>query len=458
MNKEKVKKIFGVQRLVKSGLFAAFIIIIAFIGILWFARPKTSEVEKRDLTKFPKLTLAGIWDGSFFSDVDTWYADTYPLREGLISSYHSLQSRYGIRTSQIIAAQPEEEIEEDEPQAGIPAVTGQDEPQTTADPEEGLKEGLGDIDAPAEPVGGIYIAKDSGYGLYSYSAKNSLRYSQLLNRLASNLSGKAKVYSLIAPISAGIMLSDKTRESIGCDDQNPAIETMLSNMDDSIGKVNVHHTLKRHNTEYIFFRTDHHWTALGAYYSYREFCKVKGIEPEELSSYRTMEFKGFLGTFYQQSRRNPALGANPDTVTAYIPNDTNDMTCYMKQGDSYKEYSWKIIYDVTNYPQGEKYNCFAASDQAYNYVHNEKKTDGTSILVVKDSYGNAMIPFLIDHYEHIYWIDYRYYSSFVRWKGGADSSVSALVTEKGIKDVLILNNINFTGANSTLDLFDKLYR
>ena len=88
--KEKVKKIFGVQRLVKSGLFAAFIIIIAFIGILWFARPKTSEVEKRDLTKFPKLTLAGIWDGSFFSDVDTWYADTYPLREGLISSYHSL--------------------------------------------------------------------------------------------------------------------------------------------------------------------------------------------------------------------------------------------------------------------------------------------------------------------------------------------------------------------------------
>ncbi|MBR5112264.1 MAG: hypothetical protein IK097_02430 [Clostridia bacterium] len=455
MNKEKIKKIFGVQRLVKTGLFGAFIIIIAFIGILWFARPKTSEVEKRELTKFPKLTIAGLWDGSFFSDVDTWYADTYPLREGLISSYHSLQSHYGIRSTQIIAAQPEEDDEESK---DIADITGQDEPQTAADPDEGLEEGRGDIDAQAEPVGGIYIAKDSGYGIYSYSANNSLRYSQLLNRLASNLSGKAKVYSLIAPISAGIMLSNKTRDSIGCDDQNSAIEIMLSNMDDSIGKVNVHHTLKRHNTEYIFFRTDHHWTALGAYYSYREFCKVKGIEPEELSSYQTMEFKGFLGTFYQQSHRNPALGANPDTVTAYIPNDTNEMTCYMKQGDIFKEYNWKIIYDVSNYPQGEKYNCFAASDQAYNYVHNEKKTDGSSILVVKDSYGNAFIPFLVDHYEHIYWIDYRYYTAFVNWKGTGDSSVSALVNREGIKDVLILNNINFTGSNSTLNTFDRLYR
>ena len=449
MNKEKIKKTMGMQRLFKAGFFGAFIIIIAFIGILWFARPKTSEVEKRELTKFPKLTISGLWDGSFFSDVDTWYSDTYPLREGLIASYHSLQSHYGIRSTQIIAAKPEEQEETEE----APEVT---EPE--ADPDEGLEEGLGDIDAQAEPVGGIYIAKDSGYGIYSYSAKNSLRYSQLLNRLATNLNGKAKVYSLIAPISAGIMLSDKTRDSIGCDDQNVAIETMLGNMDDSIGKINVHHTLKRHNTEYIFFRTDHHWTALGAYYSYREFCKAKGIEPEELSSYQTMEFKGFLGTFYQQSHQNPALGNNPDTVTAYIPNDTNEMTCYMKQGNNFTKYNWKIIYDVSNYPQGEKYSCFAASDQAYNYVHNEKKTDGSSILVVKDSYGNAFIPFLVDHYEHIYWIDYRYYRSFIAWQGKSDPSISALVNQEGIKDVLILNNINFTGANSTLDTFDKLYR
>lgn len=78
--------------LLKIGLFIGLLVILGFIGLLWFARPTTSTIEKRELTEFPQLTLAGIWDGSFCSQVDTWYADTYPLRELLISMDTKLES------------------------------------------------------------------------------------------------------------------------------------------------------------------------------------------------------------------------------------------------------------------------------------------------------------------------------------------------------------------------------
>lgn len=449
MDKEKFKKTALLGYKLKRVIFLAFIVIVGFIGILWFARPKTSEIEKRELTKFPKLTISGLLDGSFFTGIDTWYSDTFPLREGLISKYHSLQSHYGIRSSQIIAASPE-------PEETAGADNTESVPESQTDPDELLREGLGDVNASAEHVGAIYIAGGSGYGIYSYGERNTRRYADIVSSLADKLSGKANVYSLVAPISAGIMLADDVRESIGCDDEGKAIDNIISMMSGSVRSVNVYHALKRHNSEYIFFRTDHHWTSLGAYYSYREFCKVKGIAPHEISDFKTMEFDGFLGTFYQQSNRNSALGNNPDTVTAYIPNDTNNMVFYSKKDGVYSKYEWKVIYDVSSYPKSELYSCFAGSDQPYSYCHNPNITDGSSILVVKDSYGNAFIPFLIDHYEHIHWIDYRYYRSYAVAQGKA-ANVSSLVEQEGIKDVLLLNNINFTGASKTLDNLSNLY-
>ncbi len=445
MDKNKYKKtmlrLFTLKRLI----FFCFIVIMAFTGLLWFARPKTSETEKRELAKFPKITLSGIWDGSFFTDVDTWYSDTYPLREKLISGYQSFQSHFGIRTEQLIEA----DSVNDESEA---------QPQKPYDPDDDLVEGLGDVTASAESVGSIYIAGNSGYGVYSFSESGSRKYAETVSRVADNLKGKADVYCLIGPISAGVMLSDDVRRSIHCDDEDAATEKMYDMMSENVKTVSVHHALKKHNSEYIFFRTDHHWTARGAYYAYKEFCKVKGIEPERLDSYKTMKFEGFLGTFYSQSNRSRQLSSNPDTVEAFIPNDTNKMTTYFKKGSSFKETGWDIINDVSHYSKTELYSCFAGADQAFSFVHNDKKTDGSSILVIKDSFGNAFIPFLVDHYEYVYWIDYRYYRSFINWQGKTDPSISAVVAEKNIKDVLLLNNINFTGNLKTLATLEEMYK
>ena len=465
---------------IKQLLFFGFLVVFGFIGLLWFARPKTSTVEKRDLTPFPKLTLAGIWDGSFFSGVETWYADTYPLREGLIDMDAKLENLYGRRSEQIInnGEKADEiptgtvDLEElagkttteappatkasDSGETPVTQATEATEPPTT----EPNGQGAADVTDGLVQSGSIYIANGCGYGVYYFSEANSARYCLLVNKLAKNLAGKAQVYSMLCPISAGVMLSDEVRESTGASDENAATEWFYRNMDKSVKTVSMFNSLKAHNDEYIFFHTDHHWTALGAYYAYREWCKVKGVEPHELSYFeKTYEFEGFLGTFYSNSNKNASLAAHPDTVKAYVPNGTNKMTMFVGSGDgSFKEYSWRIVNDVSNYTKSELYATFAGGDQAYNVAHNEAIHDGSSVLIVKDSYGNAFIPYLIDHYEYIYWIDFRNYKKWCKWAGYSDPSISDLVERKNIQDVILCHNISIAGSSSALEVMEGIYK
>ena len=470
---------------IKQLLFFGFLVVMGFIGLLWFARPKTSTLEKRDLAEFPKLSLAGLLDGSFCSGVETWYADTYPLREGLIDANTKLKNLYGLQGEQMInngekadeiptgsvdleelagrtSEATEPPVNSDTPvnsgESGVvpPVSTEATSPATT----EYNGQGAHDVTHDLEKAGTIYIADGAGYGVYYFSETNSARYCLLVNKLAKNLSGKAQVYSMLCPISAGIMLSDEVREKTGASDEHAATEWCYRNMDPSVKTVTMVPTLKAHNDEYIFVRTDHHWTALGAYYAYREWAKVKGVTPHELSYFeKTYEFPGFLGTFYSQSNKNAAMAANPDTVKAYVPNGTNRMNMFVGNGDgTFTEYAWRIVNDVSNYAKSELYAAFAGGDQAYNYVHNEAVTDGSSVLIVKDSYGNAFIPWLIDHYEYIYWIDFRNYKKWCAWAGYSDPSISNLVERKGIQDVILCHNISIATASSALGAMEDIYK
>ena len=437
---------------IKYLLFLAFLVIFGFIGILWFARPSTSALEKRELTKFPKISLSGIWDGSFFSGVDTWYSDTYPLREALIGADHKLEGLYGARSQQLVTnGEKADEIPVENEEVDLEELA-----KKLAD-EEG--KGANDVDEAAERAGSIYITKNCGYGVYYFSESGSAKYCLLVNKVAKALEGKATVYSLLAPISEGVMLSDDARKSTGGSDENEAIKWMYGNMSDNVKTVSTFATLKAHNDEYIYFHTDHHWTALGAYYAYTEYCAEKGITPHSLDEFETYTFKGFLGTFYSSSNQSPALASNPDTVTAYIPNGTNTVNTYFPAGKGkYKEIKWPIVNDVSDYTKSELYATFAAGDQPYNYAHNEEITDGSSVLVVKDSFGNAFIPFLVDHYEHIYWIDYRYYKSWCDWKEIDDASISNLVEREKIQDVILFNNLNATGGKGALSKLEEIYK
>ena len=277
----------------------------------------------------------------------------------------------------------------------------------------------------------VYRVGDTGYEMYSYVDSTAKKYADNVNAVADALAGKANVYMLPIPLSSGVSLPDDLYGKDIFADQKAAEQKIIGYMNGNVKSVALYDALLAHRTEYIYFRTDHHWTATGAYYAYEQFCKAKGITPTPISSYKVDEYDGFLGTFYRDSNQNATMGANPDKVVAYHPLSTEATLDY---GDSENASltRGKIIYDESDAPASLKYGAFITGDNAYSIINNPDVTNGSSCIVVKESFGNAFVPFLTDHYQTIYVLDYRY------WKG----SISQFAQSKGVQDVLFVNNLS----------------
>lgn len=277
----------------------------------------------------------------------------------------------------------------------------------------------------------VYRVGDTGYEMYSYVDSTAKKYADNVNAVADALAGKANVYMLPIPLSSGVSLPDDLYGKDIFADQKAAEQKIIGYMNGNVKSVALYDALLAHRTEYIYFRTDHHWTATGAYYAYEQFCKAKGITPTPISSYKVDEYDGFLGTFYRDSSQNATMGANPDKVVAYHPLSTEATLDY---GDSENASltRGKIIYDESDAPASLKYGAFITGDNAYSVINNPDVTNGSSCIVVKESFGNAFVPFLTDHYQTIYVLDYRY------WKG----SISQFAQSKGVQDVLFVNNLS----------------
>ena len=283
--------------------------------------------------------------------------------------------------------------------------------------------------------GSVVAVGNAAYELYNYSDDAAKNYAGLINKAADGLAGSATVYDLVPPTSTAITFPDNLRDQISSSDQAKSLDKIYGYMDDNVKTVNAYPDLMEHRTEYVYFRTDHHWTALGAYYAYNEFCKTKGIDPTPLENYKTVEYNDFLGSFYKDTNNSSALGNTPDTIKAYYPvsqNVTMDVTDQKGQN-----YQWDVIHDVTDYGKSLKYSTFIAGDNPMTVITNSDITDGSSCVVVKESFGNALVPFLIDHYQTVYVIDYRY------WTG----DLVSFVKEKKAQDVLFINNISMTRSN-----------
>lgn len=287
----------------------------------------------------------------------------------------------------------------------------------------------------------VVTVGDTAFELYTYLDKTADDYAKSINTVADNLKGKADVYDLVIPLSSEIIFPDNLRNQITSSDQHEAMQKIQEKMDENVKNVDIYDVLMQHRNEYVYYRTDHHWTTLGAYYAYQKFCEAKGIEPEKIEDYETKEFDGFLGSFYNDTG-DDKLKKNPDTVTAYYPKA--DSICHVNASDGTK-YDWPVIYDVSNYGAGLKYSAFIASDNPFTEIENKELSDNSACVVVKESFGNAFIPFLVDHYQKIYVVDYRY------WTG----SISKLAEEKKVQDVLFLNNLSMIRNKS---LVGKLHR
>ena len=279
--------------------------------------------------------------------------------------------------------------------------------------------------------GGVYVVGSAGYEMYHYVGSLAEKYQSTVNAVADSLSGVSQVYAMAIPLSSGITLPDELFSDIPGSDQAQAEKDILAGMGQNVKTIPLHDVMMSHRTEYIYFRTDHHWTALGAYYAYVQFCTAKGITPHNLSDYEVSQFPGFLGSFYNDGGKPDAMKNDPDTVNAYHPVSA---TASMKYGDNENSTltGGQVIFDESTASASLKYGTFIMGDNPFTVIENPEVSNGESCIVVKESFGNAFVPFLVDHYQTVYVVDYRYYSG----------SITQLARDKGVKDVLFVNNLS----------------
>ena len=368
-------------------------------------------------------------------------------------------------------AKPDDTPGTDVIQPADPDDTGSDTPDVPVDPDNGntlpdnastpdtvTKPDGSRLDDPTRPAsgtittsekpyqsGGVYVVGNTGYEMYNYVGSLAEKYQQIVNGVADDLSGTATVYVMAIPLSSGITLPDSLYSDIPGSDQAQAEKDILAGMGNNVKTVALHDTLMAHRNEYIYFRTDHHWTALGAYYAYAQFCAAKGITPHKLSEYEISQYPGFLGSFYNDSGKPDAMAATPDTVNAYHPLSADAHMEY-GSGENSSLTGGKVIFDESTAAASLKYGTFIMGDNPYTVIENPEVHNGESCIVVKESFGNALVPFLVDHYETVYVVDYRYY----------DGSVSALAKAKGVTDVLYANNLSAIRASDKVGAMNRV--
>lgn len=183
--------------------------------------------------------------------------------------------------------------------------------------------------------------------------------------------------------------------------------------------VDMYGALWEHREEELFYRTDHHWTSLGAYYGYQAFMQAKGEAAAALSAYsETVRSESFYGTLYSKTG---AFWIAPDRITTYVEED--GIQVERVEG---KKITAGALYEVSWLEKKDKYSMFLGGNQPLAILRTDN-LNGPKLLVIRDSYFDSMAPFLTPHYSEIYIVDFRY--------NRAD--VNKFMEEAGIDEVLI---------------------
>jgi len=277
----------------------------------------------------------------------------------------------------------------------------------------------------------IVIQGDRAMEIYSVATKSLESYSELINDFAKHLP-KVNTYVLIAPTAMEFYGPETYRT--GGHSQAKGIATVYTALKgDNVKAVNAYDEIAKHTGEYIYFRTDHHWTARGAYYAYKAFAKVAGFEPTKLEDHETGKLEGFVGSMYTYTHAD-ILKKNPDFVEYFKPISECEGMVYPDASMS----GGRPLKIITESVAGSnKYLCFVEGDNPVEKITTANK-NGKKIAIVKESYGNAFAPYLIDNFEEVYVLDPR--------KGNVN--LKKFVKDNGITDVLFLN-YPFAPSNPT---------
>lgn len=460
----------------RTVLLALFLIVMTmgFIlgSVLFMFRPKESVLEKRDLAEFPAFNVEEFLDGTYTSKISTWYSDTFPIREEMLALEGKIKTVYGLQKDVISAVgegddipdidelipadtDSETETEPAETEPSIEVITESESESETETEQETYES----VDAEElvkmnpQEAGQVNVKDLVGYCVYGFNLKGADKYAVHVSNVANALKDVADVYEILIPDNSAIMLDDETKAAWKLSDEEKVLHyyrAKAASLSPYLKDVYIYDTLMEHNDEYLYFKTDHHWTQLGAYYAYVEFCKEKGIEPHELSEYKEVVTENFLGSYYATNGYTQ-LEQNPDTVYAYEPLTCNDMKFFdnslkvMRDG--------VIVREMNQFANTLKYLGFIYGDNPLTIIESPAVHNGEKCIVIKESFGNAWIPFLTDHYEKIIVLDYRTYNSENESFMG---NVVDLAKSEEVTDVIFINNLEAISDSWIMDVMGNI--
>ncbi|MCI9124074.1 MAG: hypothetical protein HFH35_08355 [Eubacterium sp.] len=331
-----------------------------------------SAQERRMLAECPKLTKKNLISGSFQRDFEKYLSEQFPGRMKMVSLQTKLSRLLGIKDAN-----------------------------------------------------GVYFGSD-GYLLEQYAErdfdwklaeKNCKRTARFLKKYPN-----AKV--LFVPVKSSVMSNYLPPFA-----QITGEARFFSLVEQQIPKrqrIETAKLLSAHQKEYIYYRTDHHWTTLGAYYAYQQWAQEMGFPPLLPEQFRVEEVSSsFLGTTYAKVR----TGGRPDTISLYESKNGPAFALDYNMG----EFASDSFYDRSKLAGDDPYSVFFGGNQALVDIRSKEKkedTNGKTLLIIKDSFGNCFAPFAANHYARTIVADLRY----------MNIPVSRLLRVYPADDILILYN------------------
>ncbi len=389
-----------------------FVVLLTVGGIASLIPKKeaVSEIENRKLTPMPSYSDSLFWSGGYFRQLDLYYSDNFPLRNKWINISTDFRSKLGYQSSEIKIYDPINDTEANE--------------KIDTTKEEKVKDGpLPDDGATGEVKKRVFVFKNRAFEMFGGGPAMGTSYANVINSYNKLLPG-VQIYNLIIPVALEFEITEKYAKLQK--PNRPAIEHIYNTLDSNIKKVWAIDEIRKHRTEYIYFNTDHHWTSLGAYYAYRAFCNTAGLTPVSLENIPYKTKASFLGSLYRLTR-DAGLKDNPDSVRYYLFPDS--LTFYVGNSKNISNWTKSKMYGE-GASGSNSYSVFLQGDLPVVKMETQHK-NGRKIAIVKESYGNAFAPYLINNYEKVLVVDQRYFTG----------DFIALLKAEGINELLFINNI-----------------
>ena len=345
--------------------------------------------ENRELKTMPEFTFSSVWSGEFSKNFEAFVDDNIAFRGKLMAVSDKIKSRVGYTPENM----------------GRIIVTTSD--IGTGEANEGR------------------LVLYNGYIMEMF-AKNEAaqdKYAESLNAIRKAIPDDIRMYSVLVPTALEF---SAPAYSSAQDSQKEAIEYVNSKFK-GIFPVDVYSALLASKSNSLYFKTDHHWTTDGAYVAYNKYMEMSGGPVVTQTDFTRKENGEFYGSLYLKAK-SQLTEQEQDTIFYYDITEKNDISIKMRAEDNVTEYG--VGAPIFNTDKNN-YNLFFGGDNPLMEITNNSNPDGKTVVVIKDSYANAFIPWLVASSSKVIVIDPR---SF----GG---SLTEEIERYQADEVLVLNYI-----------------